>query len=434
LYIGIKKYYYNSVEDVLMKQAQLSSEFYTKYMSHKEFEENINKLVENFSYPINAQVQVLNEEGVVLVDTLGIYTLSKLNSYDVKYAQKGGYAFCSGKEEYTKENVMSVSVPLKNKEGIVGILRFVTSLKKVDALINQNMSIFIFIGLIVIIISTFVSIIISKTIVNPIKNVTDTARLMAKGEFSVRANKEYDDEVGSMADTLNYMAEEIVKNDKLKNDFISSISHELRTPLTSIKGWALTLKLREFKDEEKRREGLDIIVEESERLSSLVEELLDFSRFQSGRIKLRIEEVNIEELLLSILKQMEPRAKRNNIKLKHSIYNFPNIKGDKNRLKQVFINIVDNALKFTQEGGCISLYTALDKEYIYVFVEDNGIGIKEQELNRVKEKFFKGSSKKAGSGIGLAICNEIVKLHEGKLEIESCVGVGTKVEVGIKFK
>ena len=327
---------------------------------------------------------------------------------------------------------MAVSEPLKVRGNVEGLIRFVTSLEEVNSLINRNIITYSLVALIVIIISTVVSILISKTIIYPIKNVTDTAKLMAKGELSVRADKKYDDEVGSMADTLNYMAEEILKNEKLKNDFISSVSHELRTPLTSIKGWALTLKLKEFTDIEKRKAGLDIIVEESERLSSLVEELLDFSRFQSGRITLNIEELNIEELLSSILRQMQPRAKRNKISLKLDINKLPIIKGDRSRLKQVFINIVDNALKFTQEGGYISIYTEIDDEYLSIFVEDNGIGIKPENLKKVKEKFFKEDNKKSGNGIGLAICNEIIILHEGKLEIESNIQSGTKVKVCLK--
>ncbi|WBW96245.1 sensor histidine kinase [Oceanirhabdus sp. W0125-5] len=433
LYIGIKNYYYSSIEDILIKNAHISSDVYGKYMSNKKLEVIADDLIKSFSQSINVEVQIIDNNGLVLADSLSVYTLSKIKSSDIEKALYGSTAVWKGKERYTSENIMAVSEPLKVRENVVGVLRFVTSLEEVNSLINKNIITYTLVALIVIIISTVVSILISKTIIYPIKNVTDTAKLMAKGEFSVRANKKYDDEVGSMADTLNYMAEEILKNEKLKNDFISSVSHELRTPLTSIKGWALTLKLKEFTDVEKRKAGLDIIVEESERLTSLVEELLDFSRFQSGRITLNIEEINIEELLLSILKQMQPRAKRNKISLKVNLHKLPIIKGDRNRLKQVFINIVDNALKFTAEGGCISIYTDFDDDYLCIFVEDNGIGIKPEHLKKVKDKFFKADSKKAGSGIGLAICNEIMILHEGKLEIASSIQLGTKVKVCLKF-
>jgi len=278
-----------------------------------------------------------------------------------------------------------------------------------------------------------VSVMISISITDPLNQVTNVAKQMAKGNFSVKAKTRYNDEVGSMADTLNYMSEEILKNEKLKNDFISSISHELRTPLTSIKGWALTLKLKQFTDPVKRENGLNIIIEESERLTDLVEELLDFSKFQSGRITLNIEEVNIEEVLLSVVNQMQPRAERNSIMLKSCIENIPCIKADKNRLRQVLINIIDNGLKFTPEEGRVDVTASLKDNEVEILISDTGCGIKTEDISNVTKKFFKGDSKKAGSGIGLAICDEIIRLHGGRLSVESTLREGTTIGIYLKL-
>src|SRR5690606_17697140 len=149
----------------------------------------------------------------------------------------------------------------------------------------------------VILISGVVSLFLADTIVKPLKEVTDVAQKMANGQLDIRSEKKFDDEIGKLSDTLNYMAEELIKKEQLKNDFISSISHELRTPSTSMNGWAINLKGAEVNDKELLEDGLDIIEKDSDRLSNMVEELLDFSRFVSGRITLEKQEIQLASLI-----------------------------------------------------------------------------------------------------------------------------------------
>ena len=231
------------------------------------------------------------------------------------------------------------------------------------------------------------------------------------------------------------MAEEILKREQIKNDFISSISHELRTPLTSIKGWAITLKSEEFRDDELLIDGLNIIETESDRLAQMVEDLLDFSRFISGRITLEKEAFNLRDTLNMIATQYSPRAKSNNIKFILNISDeIQTILADENRIKQVLINLLDNSLKFTPEGGEVFLSAYKEDKNIILSVKDNGIGIPEEDLPNVKEKFYRGKNKNANSGIGLSICDEIMKLHDGELEIESKVNEGTIVRAILPIK
>ncbi|MCH5138878.1 HAMP domain-containing histidine kinase, partial [Clostridiaceae bacterium UIB06] len=138
------------------------------------------------------------------------------------------------------------------------------------------------------------------------------------------------------------------------------------------------------------------------------------------------------ELLYNVVKEIEPRATRNNISIKTYLDASPLIKGDRNRLKQVFINILDNSLKFTESEGTITLNLFLEQQNIIVSVEDTGCGIDPEQLPQVLTKFYKGNTKKSGSGIGLAICDEIIKLHGGDFKIESAVGIGTKTTILLK--
>lgn len=429
-FISIKNYYYKSIEQTLKTQAQISVKFYKTYLDNSDLKKSSIDIVENLYYSTNAHIQVISKEDKIVADSLGIAEGTKIASPDIKNANEGKKYTWIGTPEYTNEKSMCVSYPLQEYgDNNYSIIRLTSSLKDVDKFLGTLLIIFIIVGIVVIVIILLISILISNTIIKSLRNVTNTAKEMAKGEFSVRAEKMYNDEVGILADTLNYMAEEIVKNDKLQNDFISSVSHELRTPLTSIKGWALTLKIKEFTDEEKREEGLDIIVHESERLTLMVEQLLDFSKFQTNRITLNVEIFDLGELIIKILNQMKPRADKENISINTHIEDLEKIQGDKNRLRQVFINIIDNSLKFTKEEGSIDLRVFSSGEDVIVSVEDTGCGIAPEHLSNVFKKFYKADIKKSGSGIGLAICDEIVKLHGGTMNIESTVGVGTKVTV-----
>ena len=231
------------------------------------------------------------------------------------------------------------------------------------------------------------------------------------------------------------MAEELIKKEQIKNDFISSVSHELRTPLTSIKGWAATLKSEELGDNHIMRDGLDIIENESDRLTRMVEELLDFSRFVSGRIKLENEVFNLRETVEIIGKQLTPKALNSKIEFLINIDpDLNTMMGDENRIKQVLINLLDNAFKFTPEGGKVILNAYKDENTVVLEVKDNGIGILEEELPRITEKFYKGKNSKSHSGIGLSICDEIVKLHDGTMEIASIVNEGTLVRVKLPLR
>jgi signal transduction histidine kinase len=290
--------------------------------------------------------------------------------------------------------------------------------------------IFILIGLLVILIVGTVSVFLANTIVVPLQEITSVAQKMAKGNFQIRSQKTRDDEIGKLSDTLNYLADEIVKKEQLKNDFVSSVSHELRTPLTSIKGWAITLQSENFQQKEMLNDGLSIIAKESDRLTQMVEDLLDFSKFVSARIRLNPEEVNLNNLGEHLRKQLTPRAMRENIEFSVDYpENMPPIYADANRLKQVFINVLDNAFNFNHPGGYVRFTAEMLNEDFKFTISDNGCGIGADELPMVKEKFYKGKSSPSKNGIGLSICEEIVSLMKGKLEITSELYQGTDVVI-----
>lgn len=428
---AVKQYYYKSVEEILSNQIMFSADFYSRYFSSTDLEDIIIDDVDVFWHQTTAQVQILDLKGKVLMDSIGASSLdSMINTSDVLKAMEGEKGTWIGNVDYSSFQVMAVSYPLIVEGETVGVLRFISSLKETNRIIRNIAMILLLVGAIVVAISGMVSLFLADTIVKPLKEVTDVAEKMADGQLKIRSEKKFDDEIGKLSDTLNYMAEELIKKEQLKNDFISSISHELRTPLTSIKGWAITLKAEELNDKQLLADGLDIIEKESDRLSNMVEELLDFSRFVSGRITLEKSEVQVCDSIKQVAKQFSPRAKDRNMVF--SVYcqeDLPIIIADENRIKQVLINLMDNAFKFTPDGGQVELKATKCENNILIQVVDTGCGISEEDLPYITEKFYKGKNSKSHSGLGLSICDEIVKLHGGSIKIDSKLEEGTSISV-----
>ena len=251
------------------------------------------------------------------------------------------------------------------------------------------------------------------------------------GDFSVRIENSSDDEIGELCTAINHMAFELSAAESMKNEFISSVSHELRTPLTAIKGWAETLMLDGGNSPDTMNKGVKIIVTETDRLQQMVEELLDFSRMQNGHFTLQSATMDVLAELGDAVLIYSEKAKRENKKI---IYDEPEmlpfVFGDKNRIHQVFINVVDNAVKYSSEGDVITITASQSGDDVVIAVKDTGVGIKQSDLAKVKTKFYKANHTRRGSGIGLAVADEIISMHGGSLSIDSeGEGLGTTVTI-----
>ncbi|OPZ92545.1 MAG: Alkaline phosphatase synthesis sensor protein PhoR [Firmicutes bacterium ADurb.Bin419] len=427
----IRQNYYGNAEEILEREAQSAANSYDRYPANS-LQKNAKILLENTIRDVDAQVQVINSEGIVLADSeLDELVGQKLNLPDVENSLKDKtMSKWIGKVSSTDEPIISVSYPLKSGNEVIGVLRLVSTLSRVNNEIFKIVLFFAVISFVVLSIVLVLGYFLSRTITGPVKEITVAAEKMARGELDVRVPKRYDDEVGKLAVTLNYMAKEIADHQKTKDDLIASISHELRTPLTSIKGWAATLNSGSFTDINEIREGLGIIENETDRLAFLANELLDYTKLSTKNVSIGLDIVDVGEFLCEIRNQMNPRAQRHSIDLKLELEDdLAFIKADRNRLKQVMINILDNSLKYTQEGGFIKISSQSQRDEILISIEDSGIGIPEEDLPRIKEKYYKVSTSFSGNGLGLSICDEIISLHNGRLEISSIYGEGTRVDI-----
>lgn len=432
LILGIKEFYYKAVESQLVNRLEISMDYYYKNYADRSLESLVSDEIDLLFLDVPSEIQILNKDGVILMDNIGVTDKNPINTSDIRDANTKNYGTWIGKNNIRNEFVIAVTSKIENSNNeTIGYMRFLSSLKSQNSvIINTAIAIFAF-SAVVMIIAITAATYIADTIVKPIRELTTIASLYIDGQYKSRANINTGDEIESLADALNALADEIVNKDKIKNDFISSISHELRTPLTSIKGWAVVLK-DSLENEELMEDGLSIIEKESDRLSKMVEDLLDFSRFISGRITLDKDTFNITSTVISVAKQMKLRANLNGLEFITEIY--PDIVitvGDENRIKQILINLLDNAIKFTSEKGWVKIKTEVENDNFVIIVSDNGVGISKEEIILVKEKFYKGRHSKSHSGLGLSISEEIAKLHGGSLDIFSEENIGTVVKVKI---
>ena len=383
-------------------------------------------------------VMVLNSTGKVVLTSTGFLPEEdeKFTDFDSAVSNEDGYAFWRG-TLLSGEAAMSETRVIKDPDGaVVGAIRYIVSMEPVNSRIILSAVIIIAIGLVILGLVIISGLLFIRSIVKPIQRLSEAAGQIAQGDFSAseKIEHKYDDEIGDLCDAVSDMAKDLQTTEQMKNDFISRVSHELRTPLTAIKGWAETMQLSERGTLDRRTfdKGMGVIIKESTRLTGIVEELLDFGRIQSGRMVLMNEKIDILAEFDETVYMLKERAVEEG---KHLLYDepevvYPPIYGDRNRLRQVFLNILDNALKYTPKGGVVAaqvIYSKDEPDVIKIIVTDTGCGISAEDLPRVKEKFYKANQTVRGSGIGLAVADEIMNLHHGSLDIESGEGVGTTV-------
>ncbi|MCR5480696.1 MAG: HAMP domain-containing histidine kinase [Ruminococcus sp.] len=428
--IVVRNYYYNTAKEYLSSKMNIvSAAVQTNPEAGKaSINSRIRTYVEGYEDKERIELMAISNDGEVEVTSSGFSPSSNdaMADYEEAKASKQGIA-TQIYELSTGEKVVAVTAVINARDSQYSALRMLSSMKKID---NQILIISIttlVVSAAIMLLIFFSGMYFIRSIVYPIRSIGDMTKQFAKGDFSERIKKESDDELGELCDSINYMADELSNTEQMKNEFISSVSHELRTPLTAIKGWTETVTSM-YEDKETFKKGMRVITSETERLSQMVEELLDFSRIQDNRLTLIMDTIDILAELGETVLIYQERARALGIKLDYyepEMLSF--VYGDKNRLRQVFINIVDNAIKYSDKGDTVSVEAYEEHGEICISISDTGMGISAEDLPKVKTKFFKANHTRRGSGIGLAVADEIIQRHGGTLTINSEQGVGTTV-------
>jgi len=315
---------------------------------------------------------------------------------------------------------------------IVGVLLIRMNAINIAKLSRQEPMLPIFMLLIIsVVVGTVVSFMISRFPLKPLRRVIDATNRLASGDFSVRLNLPNARSLTELATSFNRMAEELGSIEMLRADFVDDFSHEFKTPIVSIKGFAEELKHDDLTPEQ-RNEYLDIIIHESSRLSQLATNVLNLSRVEKQTILGNLARFDLTEQVRRCVLLFENKWEQRRLNLNVELDEVA-ITGDEELLSQVWLNLIDNAVKFTPEGGCVDIRLQKSESNVLFVIRDDGYGISEEMQRHIFEKFYQGDDSHAvpGNGLGLSIARRIVTLHGGEIRCQSEEGAGTEFTVSL---
>ncbi len=325
----------------------------------------------------------------------------------------------------------------KNKTIIYGIklddsnYAFVSaSLEPIDTTITVLKNQFIYVTMLVIILSLIVSYFVSRKISSGVIKINREAKKLSKGNFDVKFDTDQPIlELSELAETLEYTKDELSKTENLRRELLANVSHDLKTPLTMIKAYAEMVRDVTYKDDTKRTKDLNIIIEETDRLNVLVNDILELSKIQSGTQKLTIEQFDLEKFVKNIIKRYDIMSENKKYKFKVSINKNIIVSADRKRIEQVMYNLINNAINYTGDDKKIIINALELENTVRIEVKDTGKGIDKEELENIWDKYYKidktHSREQVGSGVGLSIVKNILINHNCNYGVESIKGNGT---------
>ena len=426
LSLALYSYYTSTIMASLESRAQTAAGMFQNY-TESTYLYAARQFINQFEEKNKIEVQFLTSNGRVLMTSLMDISGGYPGTGDVSDAiSTKSIATWSGEDPSTGDHIMSASAPIVYNGTVVGVVRLLTSLRPLNTQMLKAVAVVSLVGLLIIAVVAIYATSFIRKVLDPVSRVTETAKRIATGSYGVQLEKRSDDEMGELVDAINDMSLKIDQAERTQSEFISSVSHELRTPLTAINGWAETLYNGEVRDAEDVKKGMGIIVSEARRLTNMVEELLEFSRIETGRFNLSVEPIDIKAELEDAVYTYREFFRRKGLELVYTECDeeFPPISGDPERLRQVFCNLLDNADKHGGSGGRVDVSIDREGDDVAIRIRDYGPGVPEDELPYIKYKFYKGSSKARGSGIGLAVCEEIITCHNGTLTLGNAEGGG----------
>lgn len=399
--------------------------------------------VKSLANELGLRITVINPKGVVLGDseTEPSEMENHADRSEVIDAMKEGFGESTRPSETLGYNMKYVAVRVGGEGDVLGVVRFAMPLSEVQLEMQAIYRAVLLGAVVALVIALTVAFFLSKSMTSPIREMKEIAQRLAEGDFSRKVRIKSKDELGELARSLNTMAgelqakmENLERMDRVRTDFVANISHELKTPLTLIKGYIETLEDRAITDTERAGRFILIIKDHTNRLSNIIDDLLSLSELELSRDSIEKSEFDLKNLMDDITLGFGHAlaAKQQNLTIEPQGQNFK-IKADRDKIEQVFVNLIDNAIKYTEDGGRIRVCLVQQNGEVVVTVEDNGIGIPREDLDRVFERFYRvdkaRSRQLGGTGLGLGIAKHIVLAHKGEIRIESDTGKGTKVFV-----
>ncbi len=380
----------------------------------------------------NATIMFLDQNGIIYADTSQEYSRShteKITDFDPVHLNNGYYTIGKFFNTFSEDN-LSVVVPITSKIYIRGYITIHIPMRLLYEEREGILGIMHIVCIIIFCISLLVLIMMNFWVYKPLNALINGTKQFAAGNFNEKIEIKSNDEIGYLAETLNYMGSEINKTAEYQHKFISNVSHDFRSPLTSIKGY-----LQAFKDgiipSDMQEKYIDIIIAETERLNKLTSEMLSLDSIDNRVRRVNYTKFNINKLIKDTVLSFEGICINKGIKfilLLEGDELF--VYADFSKIQQVMYNLIDNAIKFSNSNSSIDIETTLKKEKVYISVKDHGVGISNNEISKIWQRFYKTDSSRGkdrtGTGLGLSIVREIIKAHNQKITVVSTEGVGTE--------
>ncbi|WP_367750279.1 ATP-binding protein [Ammoniphilus sp. 3BR4] len=430
-----KDYLYDRTQEELLRKAKKVN---LAIQDTQEISEQTVEMLAFLDQSFDARIWVFNRSGEIIATSMKDEVF-----HGKSVSERIANGVLDGKDVLTElefaglsKPMLSVVVPWGKKDSIYGGIVLHAPVEGLEQTVNFIRETIVWATLFGVIFSTAVVSYVSWSISRPLRKIERTTSEIERGNYHQRVHIEHPAEIADLAETINCLAEKLeqVENsqrsqEKVRNDFLTNISHELRTPLTAMQGFLEALQDGLVEDEDTRLRYYQIMYQETLQVNRLVDDLMELIKLQNKDVTLYKCHVQVEETIQKVIQSLSKEAEDKGTTLEARIEPaLPSCFADPDRLVQILKNLVMNAIKFTENGSIVISATHIDS-YLKFQVTDTGVGIREEDLERIWERFFKGdrvrSKTNKGTGLGLAIVKELVEMHDGEVSVTSVVGEGT---------
>lgn len=399
-----------------------------RFMAYEYDADELDHLINKYSKEIKSRVLIINKKGIVTNDSYELLKGRLLEHNEVQEALKGKSI---AKEHTLKDygKTMYVAVPIILHNSVYGAVFISSSLKDVYTNVNKIKRNYFLLSLLCIGITGFISFVFAHVIARPIEKLTDSITKMSQGNLEQKVEIVGNDELANLGRSFNIMSTKLAQVDKQRKEFVANVSHELRTPLSAIKLLSESLLHQQEADIDTYRDFLRDIDAEVDRLNRIIENLLGLVDIDKGKLELDYQVTYVNYLIEKLITSLKPLADKKHIDLRFIQFEKIQIKLDQIKIQQALTNIIYNAIKYTPEGGKVRVILYTEYNEMIIKIEDNGIGIPEESLPYIFDRFYRVDKARArstgGTGLGLALSQQIVALHQGKIEVASELNKGT---------
>lgn len=403
-------------------------------------QEVLESLLEQIDASLQARIWIVDRQGVIVASSEARKTHwrgVRLDPEEINSVLAGQIVVQRGTTRRYGIPMISVGLPVRSNGRVIGAVIMNSPVAMVRSTIRQVEMLVLYAALVAVLLSALFGLVISRSISLPLRKMGKTALKMAEGDYHQKIEVASEDEIGQLGQALNHLAANLdqtisalYKQEKVRRDFVANVSHELRTPLTSIRGFVEPLIDGTVQDPQTKDRYLRIIREETERLKRLINDLLEMARLESEGIPVELVPLDISDVIVPVTGALQPVAEKKGVQLSHRFpAGLPRVLGDRDRLRQVVLNLVDNAIRFTPQGGRIIVEAQTAGQMVNIAVCDTGTGIAREDLPFIWDRFYKADKShtpsEQGTGLGLSIVKLIVEAHGGQVNVESEPGKGS---------